>query len=235
MRLLLPGQSSINCGGDPVISSTWPLGSPDVQLSVTLVSFTTLQDTAYGSLVVQWSVASETDNAGFVLRRKAETDSSFSAIASYANTPELVGAGTSPSARTYSYTDHNLVPGRSYDYRLESVSIDGQTHAYEIEATGIPRLPPQDFSLGNAYPNPFNSAVTISFVVPRTSGVKLKIYDLLGREVQILVNSTLAASDYHARWDSRDKNGVDLPSGVYFYRLETDQGFFQTKKLLLLR
>ncbi|MHB9041582.1 MAG: T9SS type A sorting domain-containing protein, partial [Melioribacteraceae bacterium] len=86
-----------------------------------------------------------------------------------------------------------------------------------------------EFQLSQNYPNPFNPTTTISFLIPRTEFVSLKVYDLLGREVATLVNEEKLPGHYEVEF-----NGMNLPSGVYFYRLQAGN-FSQTKKLLLLK
>jgi aminopeptidase N len=90
-------------------------------------------------------------------------------------------------------------------------------------------LPPPAYSLGQNYPNPFNPVTTISFRVPFKSFVTLKVFDILGREVTTLVNGEKLAGDYSVQW-----NGSALPSGIYFYRLQTNSVVF-TRKMLLVR
>ena len=87
------------------------------------------------------------------------------------------------------------------------------------------------------YPNPFNPTTKIEYVIPNVKtqhaeslrNVILKIYDLLGREIQTLVNEGKPSGKYFVEFD-----GSNLPSGVYFYRLRCDD-FFETRKMLLLK
>ncbi|MDH3269383.1 MAG: T9SS type A sorting domain-containing protein, partial [Ignavibacteria bacterium] len=88
--------------------------------------------------------------------------------------------------------------------------------------------PPVDFLLNN-YPNPFNPQTKIKFYIAERTFVKLKIFDLLGDEVKILVSEEKASGYHEIIFD-----GSNLPSGVYFYTLQTPK-FFQTKKMVLLR
>jgi sugar lactone lactonase YvrE len=88
---------------------------------------------------------------------------------------------------------------------------------------------PARFYLSHNYPNPFNPATTITFILPVKSFVSLKIFDALGREVQTLVSEELSSGKYSTQW-----NAAGLGSGVYFYRLQAGS-FMETKKLLLLR
>jgi len=98
--------------------------------------------------------------------------------------------------------------------------------------TSVERLStdlPTHFSLDQNYPNPFNPATTISFSLPSKSFVSLKVFDALGREVSILLADELPAGTYARQW-----NAANLPSGIYFYRLQAGS-FIETKKLVLLK
>jgi hypothetical protein len=91
------------------------------------------------------------------------------------------------------------------------------------------RLIPVAFELHQNYPNPFNPSTTIKYELPRTTQVTLSVYDILGREVFVLVNDKKEAGVHEVKFD-----GSGLSSGVYFYRL-TAGTFVETKKLLLVR
>jgi photosystem II stability/assembly factor-like uncharacterized protein len=88
---------------------------------------------------------------------------------------------------------------------------------------------PQQFNLFQNYPNPFNPSTVISYSLPSVSNVKLIVYNTLGQTVKVLEDGFKNAGNY-----SIDFNAVDLPSGIYFYRLEAGQ-FSQVKKMLLLK
>ena len=88
---------------------------------------------------------------------------------------------------------------------------------------------PKDFSLSQNYSNPFNPSTTIEFALPKSSDVKIVVYDISGRKVDVLVNEKLQAGSYRV-----DFNGSKLSSGVYFYKLMTDE-FTQTKKMVLVK
>jgi hypothetical protein len=92
-----------------------------------------------------------------------------------------------------------------------------------------PEVIPAAFSLSQSYPNPFNLTARIQFTIANSEFTILNVYDMLGREVSVLVNEERDAGFYEVRFD-----GLNLPSGVYFYRLQAGD-FSQTKKLVLLR
>ncbi|MGA2623721.1 MAG: YCF48-related protein [Bacteroidota bacterium] len=96
---------------------------------------------------------------------------------------------------------------------------------------------PKHYALFQNYPNPFNPSSTISYSLPQKSFVTLKLYDILGREMRTLVNAEQEPGNY-----SRIVDANDLPSGVYFYRLQvgnpsasSGHGFTDTKKMVLLK
>jgi photosystem II stability/assembly factor-like uncharacterized protein len=86
-----------------------------------------------------------------------------------------------------------------------------------------------DFKLFQNYPNPFNPSTMISYSIPQSSFVTLKVYDVLGNEVATLVNETKSAGKYDINF-----NAAGLSNGVYFYTIKTDN-FTSTKKMLLMK
>ncbi len=88
---------------------------------------------------------------------------------------------------------------------------------------------PNNFTLNQNHPNPFNPTTTISFSIPSKEYVTLKIYDALGKEIAVLFNDELLPGTYQKEWSA---NG--LSSGVYFYKLQASN-FNQTRKLVLLK
>jgi photosystem II stability/assembly factor-like uncharacterized protein len=88
---------------------------------------------------------------------------------------------------------------------------------------------PNQFDLAQNYPNPFNPNTTIKFQLPHSSWVSLKVYNTLGQEVAPLVGQHKDAGYYQVQWDASK-----VPSGIYFYRLQTGN-FVETKKMVLLK
>lgn len=89
---------------------------------------------------------------------------------------------------------------------------------------------PDEYLLMQNYPNPFNPITTIEYQIPKLSQVDLNIYNLLGQKVATLVSVKQPAGSYKLEWDA---SGFE--SGIYFYKLETNQGFVITKKLIFLK
>jgi hypothetical protein len=93
---------------------------------------------------------------------------------------------------------------------------------------------PGAFGLQQSYPNPFNPSATIEFTLPEASHVTLRIYDVLGRPVTTLLDAVMSAGSNRVTWHGRNETGEAVPTGTYFYRLETAEGVV-TKKMLLLK
>jgi len=88
---------------------------------------------------------------------------------------------------------------------------------------------PSDFYLSQNYPNPFNPVTNVKYSIPQSSFVSIKIYDILGNEVATLINEEKPAGEYEIKF-----NGDNLSSGVYFYRLETNE-FQKTLSMVLMK
>lgn len=120
------------------------------------------------------------------------------------------------------------------DIDLVATGIDSESlylytnSTFEPVAVADEEIPTQ-FLLYQNYPNPFNPSTTISFDIAEASIVRLQIYDVLGREVQILLNKHLGPGAHTVTFQAEN-----LPSGVYLYRLSTN-GLVQTKRMTLLR
>jgi N-acetylneuraminic acid mutarotase len=97
------------------------------------------------------------------------------------------------------------------------------------ELTGNSSQVPEEYSLYENFPDPFNPSTSIKFDVPEQSFIKLEVYNSLGERVTTLIAETLAAGIYAVNW-----NAADLPSGVYIYSIQS-KDFFESKKMILLK
>lgn len=93
---------------------------------------------------------------------------------------------------------------------------------------------PTEFALLDNYPNPFNPTTTLSYQLSKDAEVTLVIYNTLGQTIRTLVNAFQPAGFQRVVWDGRDDSGNLVPSGLYFYQIQTD-GFRMTKRMLLLK
>ncbi len=93
---------------------------------------------------------------------------------------------------------------------------------------------PKDFALFQNYPNPFNPETTIKFQLPEPCNVKIVVYNIMGEEIETLLNENKQAGIYQLKFNGNLKNGSQLSSGIYFYKLETNK-CSQIMKMILLK
>ena len=172
------------------------------------------------SVTLEWSTATETNNAGFTVERK-------SATGSWAKASEIQGAGTSTKPVEYRFTDNNLASGK-YNYRLIQRDFDGKEAVYNL-LNEVEISVPGQFELGQNYPNPFNPTTVIRYCLPVSGMTTLKVYDETGEQVATLVEGVKDAGNYEVKFDARG-----LSSGIYFYTLTSGE-FTQTRKLILMQ
>ncbi len=131
------------------------------------------------------------------------------------------------------YADKNVEGGKTYKYRVKAFK-GGVESAYSnesslllavVEKGGIPT----EFSLSQNYPNPFNPSTKIKFALPKSAFTRLTVFDLLGRQVETLVERELGPGYYEINF-----NASNLANGVYFYRINSGN-FVRTMKLILLK
>ena len=192
----------------------------DYALPVELSSFNAAFDG--NNIVLKWATATEINNAGFEIERKSGSVES----SSWEKVAFVKGFGNSNSPKEYSYVDKSASNGK-YLYRLKQVDNDGTFKYYdpvEVEALAVSEL-----ALKQNYPNPFNPATVIKYQIPSEGHVTLKVFDMLGREVQTVVNETEEAGTHEVHFD-----GSKLSSGIYFYTLES-AGLTQTRKMILMK
>ncbi|MDO9548634.1 MAG: dockerin type I domain-containing protein, partial [Candidatus Marinimicrobia bacterium] len=96
------------------------------------------------------------------------------------------------------------------------------------------KIIPGQYRLYQNYPNPFNSETVIRFELPKASQVTLELFDLLGRKVATLLDDNRVPGIYDLSWNSRDVNGRELASGIYFYAIHAGD-FYQLRKLALVK
>ncbi|MGD8781282.1 MAG: T9SS type A sorting domain-containing protein [Ignavibacteria bacterium] len=197
-------------------------------LPVELISFTA---SVYGeNVILNWRTGTEVNNYGFEIQRTSIHPPPYQGDAVGGRGWETIGfingSGNSNSPKSYSYTD---IPtgGTTFKYRLKQIDFDGAyEYSDEVEVT-LDAI--TEYSLEQNYPNPFNPTTTITYQIPETGNVTLKIYDVLGREVTTLVNESQASGVYTVEF-----NASQLADGVYIYKLQAGD-YVSVKKLMLLK
>lgn len=206
---------------DPIETSQWV--ASDIPLPVELVSFTAKFENQ--KIILKWKTATEVNNYGFEIERKIinkETKEN-----DWQKIGFIKGKGVTNAVVEYSFIDENIISGK-LKYRLKQIDNDGSfKYSDEIE---IEVNMPREFILYQNYPNPFNPTTKIKFSLVQDGLTTLKIYDILGREVQMLVNEELKAGQiYEVIFDASK-----LSPGIYFYKLENNNNS-STKKLILIK
>lgn len=189
----------------------------EVVVPVELSAFTA--SAVNNSVTLKWSTASELNNSGFDVERKS-VNSEWTKIGF------VQGNGTTTEAVNYTFTDNNLNAG-NYSYRLKQIDFDGTFTYSPVVEVNVNQ--PSKFELVQNYPNPFNPSTKIQYNLPESGIVKLTVYNLLGQQVQSLVNEFKDAGSHTVEF-----NAEGLNSGIYFYQLESN-GFSEVKKMTLLK
>lgn len=185
---------------------------------VELMSFTA--SAAANFVTLSWVTATELNNHGFEIERSS--DRSIWRTVGF-----VEGKGTTTETQYYSYSDElgNIESSKLY-YRLKQVDFNGSFEYSDIIEVVTA---PSEFSLSQNYPNPFNPVTTIKYNIPVNSFITLRVFDVLGNEVSILINEQKPAGKYEIEFDASG-----LPSGIYYYQLKTGE-FVSTKKMILLK
>jgi hypothetical protein len=200
----------------------------DYSLPVELSTFEA--ELAQNAVMLKWSTASEKNNQGFNLYRSEQENGSYEKL----NGSLIPGNGTTTNTNEYEFRDDRIESNKYYYYRLEDVDINGQAKQHgPINIFIDPALmAPTEYSLDQNYPNPFNPGTTISYGLPEDTQVRLQVFNMKGQVVATLVDAFQPAGRYDLRWDaSTALNGSSLPTGIYFYKLETSQ-YTQIKKMI---
>lgn len=121
-------------------------------------------------------------------------------------------------------------------HQLKDDLANGETFttSFKINNTGIEKEIPKTYELFPNYPNPFNMATEIKFQLPETSDITLSIFNTLGQEIKTLLAEKHPAGVYTVNWDGRNQNGEFVSSGIYFYRLKTNN-FIAIRKMVIIK
>lgn len=180
-------------------------------------------------IVIFWSSNNEEDIKLYEIFRSL--DSGF--------TPDTMSNSTYTTSDTF-YVDTDLSKATKYHYRVLAIDKYDQVSEFSEEASvsslsiESASIIPTEFVLHQNYPNPFNPITTIRYDLPEQKQVTLIIYDLIGREIRKLVNTTQDAGYQSIIWDGTGEFGESVGTGIFLYQIKIGD-FSQTKKMLLLR
>jgi hypothetical protein len=167
---------------------------------------------------VEWTTATETDNAGFNVYRSQDKDGGRMTI----NSRLILARGDEVKGAEYSYVDYAVQEGTSYYYWLEDVDLGGKTmlHGPVTVCTASVSDVPGMAAICQSRPNPFSGTTEIKYGLRVACRVSLGVYDLMGRRVRTLAEGHEDAGYRVVTWDGRNDDGIEVSGGVYFYRLE---------------
>lgn len=143
----------------------------------------------------------------------------------------VAGSGNSNSPKEYSFIDNTLTKSGKYAYRLKQIDTDGSyEYSKEVE---VDYWSVDKFSLEQNYPNPFNPSTDISYQIPISGRVSLKVYDILGKEIATLVDEYKEAGRYKVEFQST-AGSWQLANGVYLYKLQSGD-YVEVKKMIIAK
>ena len=210
------------------VAHGWLVRVDGPPLPIQLASFVA-HSSSHDMVTLQWATLSEIQSYGFVVQRRPDGLQRFTDIPG----GFVAGQGSTIVPHDYVFTDSTAGAGRWW-YRLKMIDLDG-TFSFSDPVvvdvvTGIEREPlPGSVVLYQNYPNPFNPETEIRWNMMDRGMVKLTVYDLLGREVTVLVQEVMQAGSYSVRL-----NASNLNSGTYLYRLQTGN-VVATRRMVLLK
>jgi len=187
-------------------------------LPVELISFNASFN--MDNVELHWQTQTEVNNYGFNVERSITNKD-------WATLSFIEGNGNSNSPKYYDFTDNDITKSGNYNYRLKQIDNDGTFEYSKIVSVNVSL--PDNYYLSQNYPNPFNPETKIDFSIPQKQMVTLRIYNTIGEQVAELLNEEKDAGSYSVTFD-----GSNLTSGIYIYRLTT-QNFVMNKKMTLLK
>lgn len=186
-------------------------------------------------IVVEWTTESENNNAGYNIYRGRSAEGEKVLL----NDELIPSLADEYEGATYTYDDREVTAGDTYHYWLEMVALSGRTRkwgpvsAVADDSAGDTPIP-SSFYLAQNYPNPFNPNTVIRYDLPVDCSVRLEIFNVQGQLVAVLVNEHEEAGRKTVEWDGRDGEGVNVTSGIFFYRLQAG-AYRKVRKMALLR
>lgn len=191
---------------DPITNYSY--NSIDPSTPITLTSFDACCHE--GAVEITWETESETNNASFIIYRDNVSIGS------------VAGAGTSSETHNYTFTDTNVIPGNTYTYVLADMTLANEETRFTDDAVTVTVVGTSldvvaNYSIGSAYPNPFNPTTVIPITLSAAAHVTATVYDLTGKEIATLHNGDLSAGSHSLSID-----GNNMVTGIYLVHIAVD-------------
>lgn len=180
------------------------------------------QQNENGSITFSWNVTYADNCEGFNVYRSESQDDFFNIV----NDNLITGQDQ------FSFQDGTTLAGKKYYYKLEEVTHSGLTKFHHT--ISVTALTPENYSLSQNFPNPFNMKTSFKYQIPTRQHVLIEVYNVLGRKLKTLVNDQKEPGFYTVYWDGVDDQGKSVVSGIYFYHIAAN-GYHMTRKMIIVR
>jgi hypothetical protein len=198
-----------------------------VPSAVELTSFSATA--ANNGVEVRWRTESEQDCDHWLIERSTSEEGGFAEVG------KVAGHLSTNEPHQYSYTDNWNLESGTYYYRLAEVDVNGiKTYYGPMLAEFGGKDLPLSYQLEKAFPNPFGQITNIKYQIAGSGPVSLKIYNIAGQELRMLVNEDKKMGSYEVKWDGKDSRGQTAANGVYLYKMKAGD-FSATGKVMIIR
>ncbi len=214
------------------------LGSndPDNPLPVQLSSFMATLSSSTNAVTLTWVSQTESNLSGYyVYRSDNENLTEAQRISS------LISGTNTSQQHSYSYNDGEILAGSSYWYWLQSVDMSGMIQHFGPVSITIPSVNPEtpiipivyETGLANAFPNPFESRLTINYALKTSGVVEMVVTNVKGQVIRNLVSASKSEGMHTYLWDGVDNTGKSCTSGIYFVKMTVGNKAYSRKVILV--
>ena len=218
--------SALVTDGQDTVKKNWVIS---VKTAVEMADLTANVNDQQSGIEIQWHTRKETDNLGFEVWRSNRKEGLYKPIHMELIPPNEYGE--------YTFFDDSVEAGINYYYKVVDKNIGGakMQHGPVQAMISLPAF----YQLEQSYPNPFalnlgHAKTVIKFQIPTRDLVKIRIFNVLGRQVRVLQEKHFAPGYHQIQWDGRDQSGKIVTSGIYYYEFRSGE-FKAIKRMVLIR
>ncbi len=195
-----------------------------IQTSIQLASYFIQFEKNSNCVDIHWSTSFENNNQGFNVLRSITESGTYHKINSSLIQPNEEGI--------YRYKDTRVQVGVTYFYKVADIDVYGNSTEHSPLMIKVPA--PEKYILSQNYPNPFNPSTRIHYEIPEAGTVNLAIYNMMGQQIKVLVNEFKTPGFYEVDWNGRNEQGAEVSTGIYIYRLSTENNIL-IKRMVKLK